>query len=400
MGKLFFHIDLDSFYAAVEQVDNCAYRGKPVIVGGDLGSRGVVSTCSYEARAFGVHSAMPMFQAQRLCPEGIFLPVRMGRYVEVSGRIMNLFNEFSPKVQQISVDEAFLDMTGTERLMGSPQAISQKIKGRIAEVSGLTASIGVASNRYIAKLASAYQKPDGLTIVNTGEETTFIDTIPLDKIWGVGFKTYQLLFELNIQTVQDLRGLSREELTGLLGKGTADFLYTVSRGEDPGILAQNPKSHSISSETTFGVDVSDMRVFEMVLLELAHDVMFRMLREDSSSSTVVLKLKYHDFTVVSSRKRLGHPVASTGELFTVSRELLSERWNGSTPVRLIGVGVVQVEKGRSVEGQELFETTYSRQGKVERAILDLRGRGQRLIKASLLKKKEKLGENGTRDSST
>ena len=386
--RVIFHLDIDAFYAAVEQKDHPEYRGKPVIVGGILGTRGVVSTCSYEARTFGVHSAMPIFEAQRRCPEGIFLPVRMHRYQEVSRQIMNLLGEFSPEVQQISVDEAFLDMTGTARLMGTPPETARRLKDRITEVTGLKASVGVAPNRYLAKIASDFQKPDGLTLVEEGGELAFIDRLELKDLWGLGAKTLKKLREINIRTVKDLRGFDQDNLSTIIGKGAGTFLYKACRGIDPGILTKAPRSHTISNEITLEEDTADWEFLENLLLELSHQVMFRCLDEDASAQTVVLKLRFHDFTSTTAQINLGHPITSAEEIFKRGMELLKKRWDGRTPIRLLGIGMAQVKKGPKIIQGELFPSSFEGQRKVEEAVMKLRGRGRVVIKASLLGRKQ------------
>ena len=252
-----FHVDMDAFYASVEQNDHPEYRGKPVIIGARPGTRGVVSACSYEARKFGVHSAMPISRAYRLCPKGIYLPVRMKRYQEVSARIMELFGDFTPVVRQISVDEAFLDMTGTRRLFGDPEEAARAIKERVRTETGCTISIGIASNHYVAKMASEYGKPDGLYRVEEGREEEFLDKLRLGDLWGVGGKTLERLEELNITTVSRLREFSEGILSSMLGKAAGAYLYSAARGRNPGVFSEEPKSRSISNEITFPEDTRD-----------------------------------------------------------------------------------------------------------------------------------------------
>ncbi|MCI0479004.1 DNA polymerase IV, partial [Candidatus Uhrbacteria bacterium] len=215
--NVFMHVDMDAFYASVEQHDNPAYQGKPVVVGALPGHRGVVSACSYEARTYGIHSAMPISEAYKLCPRAIYLPVRMERYQELSSRIMQILSRFTPDLQQMSVDEAFLDLSGTERLLGPPAQIARRIKEMVCEQTGLTISIGVAPSRYLAKLASERNKPDGLYIVEPGQEAEFVAALPLRKLWGIGKKTLGRLNSAGIHTVSGLRNHSRAELTELLG---------------------------------------------------------------------------------------------------------------------------------------------------------------------------------------
>jgi DNA polymerase-4 len=210
--NVIFHVDLDAFYASVEQIDNPSLQGKAVIVGALPGHRGVVSSCSYEARRFGVRSAMPVSQAARRCPQGVFVPVRMKRYLEVSQAVMRILERFSPDFRQISIDEAFMDMSGTQRLYGAPLATGKTVKEKVRRQTGLTLSIGIAANRYLAKLASEHSKPDGLHFVQPGEEISFLDGLSLGNLWGVGEKTRERLLELNITSVQGLREYPKDIL--------------------------------------------------------------------------------------------------------------------------------------------------------------------------------------------
>ena len=262
-----FHVDLDAFYAAVEQHENPEYLNKPVIIGASPGRRGVVSACSYEARKYGIHSAMPVSIAQRLCPEAIFLPVRMKLYQEVSAEIMEIFYEFTPEICQVSIDEAFLDMTGTDRLFGTIEETGLMIKSRIKEKTGLTISIGAASSRFIAKLASDYGKPDGLCVVKAGAELEFLDRLELKDIWGLGKKTLERLSDLNITTIQTLRSFSEQSLNSIFGKSGGSFLFRACRGIDISMYNTETKNNSISNETTFQEDINDRDVLELVLLD-------------------------------------------------------------------------------------------------------------------------------------
>ena len=387
--KRIFHVDLDAFYAAVEQRENPELIGKPVIIGGNPGSRGVVSACSYEARKYGVHSAMPTVTASRLCPEGVFLPVRMKLYQSVSAGIMKLFEEFTPDIMQISIDEAFLDMTGTHRLFGSVYDTGMMIKKRVKEESGLNISIGAAQTRFLAKLASDYGKPDGLCIVKEGETEAFLDRLELKDIWGLGKKTLEKLSDLNIKTIPELRTFSENALISIFGKSGGEFLYKACRGVDLDIYNTAVKSSSISNETTFASDVRDREVLEKMLLELSHHVMFRMIKENKKSKTLCLKVRFSDFTSTTAQKTLNHYVTSAEELFQHSIELLNTRWNGTEPVRLIGTGFNSVENADSPEQPELFENPFEKKYRVEKAVFSIKTKGSKVTKASLLKLEHK-----------
>src|SRR5271157_2142491 len=383
-----FHVDLDAFYASVEQRDNPALAGKPIIVGAAPGHRGVVSACSYEARRFGIHSAMPISQAYRRCPQGVYLPVHMERYLEVSREVMEILSTFTPHMQQISVDEAFLDMTGTERLFGPARGTGARLKAEVRGRTGLAISVGIGPNKYLAKMATNAGKPDGLVEVRAEEAPSFLDAVALKDLWGIGEKTLQRLAELNITSVPQLRGMPQPELSRLLGQGASGFLAAVTRGADPGIFSEEPRSRSLSSETTFERDRKDRSGIERVLLELCHQVMFRMLEGGWKSKTAALKLRFHDFTTVSAQKTIRHWFTSADELYAVAVELLSSRWTGGTPIRLVGIGLSNLTAVETQDQLELFPDGYAKRGRVEEAVFRLQqkmGNGT-LTKASLLRK--------------
>ncbi len=370
--RVVFHVDLDAFYASVEQRDNPSLAGKPVIVGAAPGHRGVVSACSYEARRFGIRSAMPISQAYRRCPQGVYLPVRMDRYLEVSQQVMGILETYTPHLQQISVDEAFLDLTGTERLFGPALETGRRLKDDVKEKTGLVISVGIAPNKYMAKLATNAGKPDGLLEVTEEGAEAFLDGVALAELWGIGERTLQRLTEQNITSVRQLRGLAEEELSRLFGSGAASFLCAAVRGRDPGIFSEEPRSRSLSSERTFERDRKDRTGIERALLDLCHEVMFRMIGEGWKSKTVALKLRYHDFTTVSAQKTLKHWVSSADELDAVARELLDSRWNGSTPVRLIGIGFSSLMPVESQDQLELFTDELTKKKRVEEAVFKIR----------------------------
>ena len=391
MLSVYFHVDLDAFYAAVEQQDNPELRGKPVIIGALPGHRGVVSACSYEARKYGIHSAMPISQAYRRCRHGIYLVPRMARYQEMSKRVMAAFADFSPVIHQISVDEATIDMTGTERLLGAPEEAARSIKERVMEDTGLTLSIGIAPNRYLAKLASEFDKPDGLYRILPGKEEEFLDQLELKDLWGLGSKTLDRLVELNITSVQMLRSFQEPLLQAMIGKAAGTYLYRVVRGINPGIYSLAPKSRSISSELTFGADTKERDAIRRALLDLSHQVMFRSIDENFKSKTIHLKLRLSDFSTTTAQTTLRHYVSSAEEVFDTVLELLEKRWNGFDPVRLVGVGLTALEAANEPEQAELFEDAYDRRKKVEEAILSYRKtkKGGSIVKASLLSRRSR-----------
>lgn len=388
MSPVFVHVDMDAFYASVEQHDNPEYRGQPVIVGARPGHRGVVSACSYEARRYGIHSAMPIGQAYRLCPNGVFLPVRMRRYQQISRQIMSILADYTPMLQQMSVDEAFLDLTGTERLLGPPAAVGRKIKERVRTETGLTISVGIAPNRYLAKLASDADKPDGLTIIEQGREQAFVARLPLKALWGVGKKMLARLNALGVESVVQLREYTKPDLATYVGQSAAEYLHAVCRGIDPGLYAETRSSHSISGERTFEHDVTSADALHRALLETAHTCMFRLMDEGAHSRTVTLKLRLADFTTYTLRRTLDHEVTSADELFSVARELLRSKWDRATAVRLIGCGLGNVRSGPAGGQRDLFDGRNEKHMRVEQAIYRLRQQGLQVRKARLIDREE------------
>jgi DNA polymerase-4 len=381
--KTYFHVDIDAFFAAVELIDDPSLEGRPVIVGATPGHRGVVSTCSYEARKFGVRSAMPISEAVRRCPSAVFLPVRMERYAEFSTRVMAMIGEFTPDMIRVSIDEASLDMSGTERIWGPAIEAAKKLKTRIKKEIGLSVSVGVASNRYIAKLAAGYRKPDGLVVVPGGTEADFMATLELKDIWGAGAKTRERFEELGLRSVLDLRSLTEGMMISLFGKAGGDFLYKVCRGIDPGIYSQEPKSRSMSTETTFERDVTDMETLECVLLGMSMELSSRMYESGQSSRCVALKLRYDDFETFGARQTMSGPFLNADGIYEAARSLLGKKWNGR-PIRLIGIGLCAMEDGA---GQQtlLFEPDDARVSKVEKTAFEAGRKGLgKITRARLL----------------
>lgn len=383
MGSVFFHIDLDAFFASVEILDNPEYRGKPLIIG-TPGPRHVASTCSYEARKYGVHSAMPMTEALGLCPNAICIPGRMHRYSEMSRRVMGIISSFAPGFLQVSVDEAFLDLTGMERIYPLPGKAARKLKDEIRKETGLTASIGVASSRFVAKLASDYRKPDGLTIVPRGKEEEFVSAVGLRKLWGIGDSMYQSLIRKGITSVEILRKYEESDLKHFFGESNGHYLYLVARGIDPGIYQGEAKSRSISAERTFYPDVFGYDALDSYLLEMSQEVMFRALDEKKVPRSVSIKLRYGDFTTISIQTTPVKPIYSSIDVYNISRELLRSKYNGSG-VRLIGVALQSIYDGSDVEQQDFFSEKEEKERKLEKTIIELKKKGSKLVKARNLK---------------
>lgn len=368
----FLHADLDAFFASVEQLDHPEYRGKPVIVGGKPeDKRSVVSTASYEARVFGVHSAMPVAKAYQLCPQGIFVHGRMKRYSELSYQIMQIFADFSPDVQQMSIDEAFIDLTGTEKLFGPPQETALKIKERVKNETGLTVSIGLAPTKYLAKLASDMKKPDGFYMIEEGTEEAFMLNLPLKKVWGIGDKTYEALKTSGLRTTRDVHEKSLEALTFMYGQNTGSFLYNVVRGIEVVNFDRKAKSHSISNETTFPFDVTDTYTAETAILELCHSVIFRLLKENGFSRTVQVKIRYGDFTTVSIQQTYSYSILTLDSLYTAAKDLFEKKYEKGRGVRLIGIALENIEKTERAFQPSLFDDGSEKKQNVEKAILKL-----------------------------
>ncbi len=371
--RVIIHVDMDAFFAAVETLLNPELRGKPVIVGaapqGGKG-RGVVSTASYEARLFGVRSAMPISTAYRLCPHGIYITPQGGVYAQYSRQILQILEEFTPLIQKVSIDEAFLDVSG-HPLLGkmSPttaavRALGLHIKQRIVSETGLTASLGISSSKSVAKIASDFQKPDGLTIVAPHQVQAFLDPLPVRRLWGVGEKTFQTLARLGIQTVQDLRGYSPELLEQKFGK-MGPHLLRMAQGIDERPVSEREEIKSVSHETTFSLDQTNREIITSTLLSLAEQVSTRLRKYHLRGRTIQLKLRFSDFSTFTRNKTLPAPTCLTGEIYTVSRKLLEQFALNEKPVRLIGVGVSQLVREDDLQ-MSLWDAENQRQERLEK----------------------------------
>jgi nucleotidyltransferase/DNA polymerase involved in DNA repair len=360
--RVIFHVDMDAFYASIEQRENPSYRGKPVIVGARPGKRGVVSTASYEARKFGVHSAMPINEAFSRCPNGIFVQPNMGLYESVSHKIFDLFGKFTPGVEPISVDEAFLDMSGTEKLFGPMQTAAKKISAALKEKQHLTGSIGVAPNKFLAKIASDMNKPDGITIVPFEREKILEWLAPLsvDKIWGVGKKSAVALQTLGIYTIGDLQNVPLDQLIHHFGKA-GNSLFSLCRGIDERPVETGDAAKSISREITFERDSSDRQQWRQVVYELAQDIAARARHSNVRGATVVLTWRLPDFSRHSRRFTMVQPTSVAKVIFEQALLLMDSVYERS--LRLIGVGItnltneVQTDLFSGSDGQERLETS-------------------------------------------
>ncbi|HEX6684845.1 MAG TPA: DNA polymerase IV [Candidatus Limnocylindrales bacterium] len=329
------HVDMDAFYASVEVRRRPELRGKPVIVGG-AGPRGVVSSASYEARAFGVRSAMPGAQARARCPQGIFLPVDMKVYVEASHEVMAVFRDVTPLVEPLSVDEAFLDVAGAQRLFGSPAEIARLIRRRMADDLRLTCSIGVAGNKFLAKLGSTRAKPDGLIVVPVAGQLEFLHPLPISALWGVGEKTELTLKRYGLASVADIANAPIGLLRSAVGVALAEHLHALAWARDSRRVSTDRVDKSLGSETTFDVDVSDADTLRRTVLSLSQQVAARARASGVAGRTVAVKLRFADFKTISRSRTLPAPTDVAHEIFRTVWELL-EAARGGQRLRLVGV---------------------------------------------------------------
>ena len=361
--KHIIHLDMDAFYPSVEVLDNPDLKGKPVIVGGSK-ERGVVSSASYEARKFGVHSAQPMATAMRLCSNGIVLPVRMARYKEVSELVFEIFYLFTPLVEPLSIDEAFLDVTGSTRLLGSPIEIAEKIKQMVVVKTGLTISAGVAPSKFVAKIASDMEKPDGLTVVSADKVREFLDPLPIKKMWGVGKVTHEALSRLSIHTFKDLRQVPVGVLEKKFGKHGI-HMHQLSMGVDERDVVTLHDVKSIGHEDTYSKDILDLQLAKRELLSLANRVARRMRRKGLEGKTITLKVKYHDFVHITRSVTRHKYTNDSADIYANICSLLEKTAVGKKPVRLLGISLsnlVDIGFGRQLS---LFNHNGSNQKRRE-----------------------------------
>lgn len=333
------HVDMDAFYASVEVKDNPSLLGKPVLVGASPEQRGVVAACSYEARQFGVHSAMPMGRAMNLCPGAIVLPVRMGRYVEISRQIHEIFRRYTPDVEALSIDEAFLDVSGCIGLFGSAEEIGRKIKADIKEQTGLTASVGVASNKFLAKLASDLEKPDGFAVIREQDKQQILDPLPASQIRGIGKVTAKALEKAHIRTIRELRTAPRYKLSMVFGNHVEEVLR-LAEGIDSSPVEPLRQVKSISAEETFATDIEDPDALTAVLAHEVEEVAEKLRAEHLQCKTITLKLRYGDFKTITRSVTMDAPSNTTHVLLHEADRVLA-KWQQQSggPLRLLGFGV-------------------------------------------------------------
>lgn len=363
MARTLLHVDLDAFYAAVEQRDDPALRGKPVLVGGSA-RRGVVAACSYEARRFGIRSAMPMAEALRRCPHAIVVRHHMDRYAAASRAFFAILGDFSPDVEGLSLDEAFLDVTGSERLLGDGRAIGLAIKERVRAELALVASVGVAPIKLAAKIASDIDKPDGLRVVPPGELLAFLSPLPVTRLWGVGETTREALATLGLATIGDVARYPEEALAGRLGPVLGHHLAALARGEDPRSVTPDRDAGSVGHRETFEVDIDDKGELAVVLLDQADRVAARLRASALRARAVVLTVKYDDFRQITRRTTLEQPTSDGGVLARTAIELLArvaiEPRRGAR-ARLCGVSATMLEP-RDAPRQLAFDEAARQRG--------------------------------------
>lgn len=372
------HVDMDAFYASVEQLDHPEYRGKPVIVGG-LSSRSVVSTASYEARAFGVHSAMPIYTAKRLCPHGIFIQNRSARYAEVSDQIMKIFHETSPLVEQLSIDEAFLDLTGMEAL-GGAQFLAYQVQERIFKDLGLTASVGLAPNKFLAKLASDLKKPHGFVIINQTEAEAMLAPMSVRKIFGIGRQAEAELARFGVTTIGQLAGTDRLVLVKVFGIN-ADKIRELALGRDDRPVQNDYIEKSLGKETTFDEDYQDYQILKAVLLDLVGQVGWRLRHKKLCGRTVTVKIKYADFKTITRSCSIEGTLCWDEEIFKLAVDIL-HKIDLHKGVRLLGVAVSNLLPGCGT-GDLGFQETVKLQQR-NRAVDTLKDKyGENIIRRGL-----------------
>ena len=337
------HVDMDAFFASVELLERPDARGKPAIVG-HAGGRGVVTSATYEARRYGVRSAMPMSQALRLCPSAIILPPHYERYTEFSAKVMDIFHEVTPLVEPLSIDEAFLDVSGARRLLGSPRRIAELIRSRVLEETGLTCSVGVAATKFMAKLASGRAKPDGLLVIPRADTLNFLRPLPVGALWGVGASTQASLERMGLLTVADLADAPLHVLQKAVGDAGGRRLHDLANGRDARRIVTESREKSIGHENTFGTDVGDLDTLRREFLRLSGRVGERLRKHGMVARTVAIKVRFSDFRTITRSRTLAEPT-------NVGRRLFEEAWDvfdaldldvRQTPLRLIGVRAEQL----------------------------------------------------------
>lgn len=348
------HIDMDAFYVSVEERDDPSLKGKPVVVGGSPEGRGVVAAANYVARQYGIHSALPMARAKLLCSDLVVLGGRHRHYAEISQQIRNIFCRYTPMVEPLSLDEAFLDVTASQQLFGDAAAIGHRIKKEIKNELGLVASVGVASSKFVAKIASDIEKPDGFVVVAPGSEQSFLDPLPVSRLWGVGKVSNEKLNKLGIQTISQIRTLPQESLVNLFGKW-GNQLWRLANAIDNRPVIPDHEAKSISHEHTFSIDIDDLKILQSILMELTEHVSRRMRQNQLAGRTIQLKLRFADFHTITRAQSLTAPTNQTRELWKIANSLLVKNYQSyDGGLRLLGLGVSGFGSDNHKQG-ELFD---------------------------------------------
>ncbi len=337
------HVDMDAFFASVAERDNPELKGKPVVIG--MGARGVVSAANYEARKFGIHSAMPVGRARRLAPHAFFLPVDMARYQEVSGHVMEIFHSFTPWVEPISLDEAFLDVTGSQKLLGTGREIAVAIRKKVEEQEGITCSVGIAPSKFIAKLASAHCKPNGMLEITADRILTFLHPLPIQAMWGVGPKTAETLERLGLRTIEDIAKLPRTTLIRALGEASGASLYELAWGRDYRDVTPEEPDRSISAAETFAQDLDNPEEILTEFLRLTERATARLRDRELFSKTVGIKVRFADFSTINRTKTLPLPIDSTHDVYEVVKGLYQGLRIDRARLRLVGVSLENLSQG-------------------------------------------------------
>lgn len=362
--RIIAHADMDAFYAAVEQLDDPSLRGKPLLIGPNS-NRGVVLTASYEARPYGVSSAMPMARARKMCPQALIVPPRFERYTEISEQVMKVFGDFSPEVEALSLDEAFLDMSGSEHLFGGPAAIGRKLKEAVKEATGLIVSVGVSGTKYVAKVASDFGKPDGLVVVPPQDAMSWLAPMPVSRLWGAGAKTQQRLIALGFNTIGDIAAVDSEYLDEQLG-GVGRRFHALAHGEDPREVAVSRRSKSIGSDRTLARDVHRRADIVLHLHHSADDVGRRLRRRGYVAAGVRVKLKTADFRLLTRQRRLTRSTDVAATLHAAALALLDE-FDDPGPFRLVGLAAYDLVRVIDDAQLDIF-ADGARQRRLEAAI--------------------------------
>jgi DNA polymerase IV len=368
------HVDMDAFYASVEQLDNPDLASKAVIVGGDPKKRGVVSAASYQARKFGVHSAMPMSKAIRLCPHAVVLPVRMKRYAELSRQIHSIFEKFTPQIEPISLDEAFLDVTGSLKLFGSAENIGRDIKHQINQQLNLVASVGIATNKFLAKLASDLDKPDGFVVITEENKQRILDPLPVFRIWGIGKVTEKALKSKSIFTIEQLRKTPTDIIHSIFGEQSQHILQ-LAQGIDNRKVESDREAKSISSEQTFSTDINDKNILLEVLINQVENVAQRLRANDLEAKTIILKLRYDNFKTVTRSNTLEYQTNITKTLWKEAEKVfLNWHKKSAGPLRLLGFGASGLHKVNTGQKSLFEEPEQQKQKRLDKAFDEIRNK--------------------------